>query len=110
MAPFMWGVNSALWAIGPDGTKKWEQSYGPDLIEAAPLALDDNTVCFVSRGGLLVNLASPRQYNWVYDQKWYGQVSPTVGQDGKIYTMGNIVGTGIFLCAVQCEVRLAQSP
>jgi hypothetical protein len=104
------GVNSALWAISPDGKKKWEQSYGADLIDAAPLALEDGTVCFVSRGGLLVNLGSPSQYNWVYDQKWYGTGSPTIGRDGKIYTMGNIVGTGILFCAIQSDVRLAQSP
>ncbi len=104
------GVNTALWAISPDGKKKWEQSSGAALIEVAPLALDDDTVCFVSRLGMLINLGAPNQFNWSYYQNWYGCVSPAVGRDGRIYTMANIVGTGILLCALETEVRLAKSP
>ena len=104
------GVNKALWAISGDGKKKWEQPYGSELIDAAPLALADNTVCFVSRLGVLINLGAPNEFLWSYDQNWWGTVSPAIGRDGKIYTMGNIIGTGILLYALQTDVRLAESP
>lgn len=103
------GVNTALWAISGGGKKKWEQPYGPELIDAAPLALADNTVCCVSRLGLLVNQGAPNEFHWSYDQNWYGAVSPAIGVDGRIYTMGNIVGTGILLYALQTQVKLAES-
>ncbi len=104
------GVNTALWAISTDGKRKWQQNYGTDPIVVAPLALQDDTVCFVSRRGMLINLGAPDQFNWIYDQKWHGTATPTVGPDGRIYTMENILGTGILLCALQIEVQLAQSP
>ena len=104
------GVNTTLWAISPEGKKLWEQSCGGDLIDASPLALEDDTVCIVSRAGFLVNLRTPNQFNWVFDQKWYGAISPTIGKDGTIYTVKNVVGTGILLCALESNVKLAQSP
>jgi outer membrane protein assembly factor BamB len=102
------GVNRALWAISSDGKKQWEQA-DPQLIDAAPLALQDGTVCFVSQLGLLLNLADPNHFNWVFDQNWYGSASPVVGSDGKIYTLGNIVGTGIILYSLPTNSKLADS-
>jgi outer membrane protein assembly factor BamB len=104
------GVNRALWAISADGKKKWEQPYGPELIVAAPLALADNTVCCVSKLGNLVNQGAPNDFHWVFDQNWWGTVSPTIGLDGRIYTIGNVFGRGLVLYALQIRVKLAQSP
>ena len=103
------GANNALWAISPEGQKKWEAHFGAELIEVAPLALADDTVCFVSQLGQLINLSSATKLNWVYDQTGFGAISPAVGKDGKIYTMGQVVGTGLFLYALETETRLAQS-
>jgi outer membrane protein assembly factor BamB len=103
------GANNALWAISPEGQKRWEAHFGPELIEVAPLALADDTVCFVSQLGQLINLSSATNLNWVYNQTGFGAISPAIGKDGKIYTMGQVVGTGIFLYALQTETRLAQS-
>jgi len=103
------GANALLWAISPDGQKKWTAQYGYNLIETAPLALEDGTVCFVSQFGLLINLGSPKVFNWIYDQTSYGSISPAIGKDGKIYTMGQVVGTGILLYALQTDAKLAQS-
>ena len=105
------GVNCALWAISPDGKKQWDL-HGTQLIEAAPLALQDGTVCFVSRLGILLNLSGPNQFtqfNWFFAQNWYGSMSPVVGPDGKIYTAGNVVGTGILLYALPTNAKLASS-
>jgi outer membrane protein assembly factor BamB len=101
------GVNTTLWAISLDGKKKWEQLYG-DLIDAAPLALADNTVCCVSRMGGLFNQGAPNEFHWVYNQNWCGTVSPAIGPDGRIYTMR--MGISFFLCALENQVKLAQSP
>lgn len=104
------GVNRALWAISPDGKKLWEHA-DTQLIDAAPLALQDGTVCFVSQLGILLNLGgpNPNQFNWVFHQNWYGSMSPAVGRDGKIYTSGNIVGVGTLLYALPTDYKLANS-
>ena len=102
------GVTGACWAISPDGKKQWALG-GTELIDAAPLALQDGTVCFVSRVGILLNMTDPNRSNWVFYQNWYGSVSPAVGRDGNIYTMGNIVGTGILLYALPTNCKLANS-
>jgi outer membrane protein assembly factor BamB len=102
------GVNRTLWAISPDGKKQWEHG-DTQLIDAAPLALQDGTVCFVSRLGELVNLGGPNQFNWVFHQNWYGSLSPAVGHDGKIYTMGSIVGIGTIFYALPTNAKLATS-
>jgi hypothetical protein len=73
------------------------------------VALQDDTVCFVSEFGLLINLGSPKAFNWTYNQTSYGAISPAVGKDGKIYTMRQVVGTGLLLDALQTDVKLAQS-
>ena len=101
------GVNKALWAISADGKKKWEQIYGSASIDAAPLALADNTVCFVSRQGILINLGAPNEFQWSYDENWCGTICPAIGLDGRIYTVG--LGTGFFVCALETQVKLAQS-
>ena len=103
------GVNRNLWAISPDGKKQWEQGSDTEVIDAAPLALQDGTVCFVSRRGILLNLVAPNRFNWAFEQNWYGCVSPVVGQDGKVYTTGNIVGTGILFYALPTNSKLANS-
>jgi outer membrane protein assembly factor BamB len=105
------GVNGTLWALSPDGKKRWELGDNLQLVDAAPLALQDGTVCFVSQLGILLNLGgpNPNQFNWVFYQNWYGSVSPAIGRDGKIYTLGNVVGTGVLLYALPTNYKLADS-
>ena len=104
------GVNRSLWAISPEGKKKWERCFGVELVVTAPLALADGSVCYVSRQGLLINLNEPSAFNWVYEQHYCGTISPTVGPNGMIYTTGHIFGTGTYVYALRANAVLAESP
>ena len=46
-----------------------EQPHAP-LIEATPLALADNSVCFLSHSGTLINLDAERRMQWVFYMPW----------------------------------------
>jgi outer membrane protein assembly factor BamB len=102
------GVNSRLWAVTCDGRKKWEQDALLP-IDATPLALADGSVCFDSRAGILCNLTSPNQRNWIFDQNWYGTVSPAIGSKGDVYAVGQILGTGCLLYGLRADATLAHS-
>lgn len=104
------GVNNELWAVSPDGKKKWDQSYGGELIVSAPMALIDGSVCCVSRAGFLVNLSIPHQFNWTYDQNFSGTLCPAVGTQGMLYTVRHVSDVGTMFCAVSANAVLASSP
>lgn len=100
------GVNSELLAIQPDGTNKWAQPY-EQLIDAAPLSLADNSVCFISHYGLLINLEAPNQFRWTYYLYGHGYASPSCGAQGLIYIPGPYSYKAL---KVAVPVALAQSP
>jgi outer membrane protein assembly factor BamB len=102
------GVNTALWAVSPDGRKKWEQAFGVELIVTAPLALADESVCYVSRQGLLINMSIPGMFNWVCDQHYCGTICPTVSGNGILYSTRQVSG-GTYLYAIPANAALARS-
>ena len=102
------GVNDWLWAVTPKGEKKWRQ-FCALPVEATCLALADASICCVSRYGLLANLDSDHRQKWTY-YAGYGTISPAVGNDGTIYMVGHVVGTGNEFYAIQGDTPLATTP
>jgi outer membrane protein assembly factor BamB len=102
------GVNEKLWAITPNGKQNWARP-GHLFISATPLALADNSVCYLSRDGYLLNVDSPEQYKWVFNLG-FGEVAPAIGATGTIYSIGAILNVGFYLYAVSNRVGVAQSP
>jgi outer membrane protein assembly factor BamB len=89
------GVNEKLWAISPEGKKKSEQPR--DLfITATPLALADNSVCFVARDGFLLDVLAPDKWKWSYRLD-HGTVTPGLGSRNSIYAIGLIQNVGFAL-------------
>jgi outer membrane protein assembly factor BamB len=100
------GVNQFLTAITRDGKKKWDRG-NEDLIDATPLALANNSICYVSQWGVLTTLAPDRQPYWTYFLGTeYGRASPTVGSNGTIY----VPGAYHDVIALRTNVPLAKSP
>src|SRR5262249_52902401 len=60
------GVNEKLWALTPDGKKAWDRP-GQLFISATPLALADNSVCFVAHDGFLLNVTARDQCKWIFN-------------------------------------------
>jgi len=102
------GVNLRLWAIRPEGTKKWDAGLDRGLIEAAPLALHDGSVCFTGIEGTLVCIDTQQRYPWSYYTA-FGHAPPVVGANGTIYAFGQILNVGNVFRALKAEVPLAQS-
>jgi len=80
------GVNTALWAVTPDGHKKWEWSDG-FTIDVTPLVAADNSVCFASWYGMLFDLTPKTEPNWrFYLCNNYGYSCPALATDGTLYS------------------------
>jgi outer membrane protein assembly factor BamB len=78
------GVNRELWAISADGKKLW--AHPTDLpVEAAPLVLSDDSVCFVSHGGWLFDVAPDGTRRWSLFLNVNGGASPVTGGPGILY-------------------------
>jgi outer membrane protein assembly factor BamB len=78
------GVNRELWAISADGKKLW--AHPTDLpVEAAPLVLSDDSVCFISRGGWLFDVAPDGTRRWSLFLNVNGGASPAIGPSGILY-------------------------
>jgi outer membrane protein assembly factor BamB len=101
------GVNEKLWAIAPDGKKTWERP-GQLFISATPLALADNSVCFVAQDGYLLNVTAREECRWIFPLG-YGGVAPAIGPTGTIYAVGAVYNVGFKLYAVSNDVGVAQS-
>ena len=106
------GVNNALWAITPEGKKKWDYADF-DLIDASPLALADGSVCVVSRFGQVIDFDSKRgpadPSVWYFYHGFGGTLSPAVGPGGTLFVAGHELNVGDTLYALQARVPLASS-
>jgi len=102
-------VNERIWAIARDGTKKWAGPPAQLPITTTPLALADNSVCFVSPDGFLSNLEPSYPFNWTFPLG-YLPVTPAMGAKNAIYSTGHIVNVGTKLYAISNNVPMAESP
>jgi outer membrane protein assembly factor BamB len=96
------GVNHQLWAITPEGDKKWDRNVD-DLIQTTPLVLTNSSICFDSGWGVLINIEPDTTLNWVFIG--VGRASPAVSPAGAIYVMDSN-----HLLAIRNKVPLARSP
>lgn len=78
------GVNTELWAFSPAGEKRWARGFGYP-VESSAAVLADDSVCAVSRFGLLVNLVQPSENVWSRFLAAYGSASPAVSPSGALY-------------------------
>jgi outer membrane protein assembly factor BamB len=101
------GVNQKLMAISPDGKEAWERP-GEPFIYATPLALADNSVCFVAEDGNLLNFAARDECRWM-SFLGYGGAAPAIGPKDTIYGIGLVFNVGFKVYAVPNHVGLAQS-
>jgi outer membrane protein assembly factor BamB len=101
------GVNQKLIAVSSDGKIVWERP-GEPFISATPLALADNSVCFVAHDGNLLNFESPHDCKWMFFLG-YGGVAPAIEPTGTIYSIGAVINVGFKLYAVSNTVAIAQS-
>ena len=52
------GVNNQLWAITPQGEKKWDRNV-EDLIQPTPMVLANSSICFESGWGVMRQARRP---------------------------------------------------
>jgi outer membrane protein assembly factor BamB len=101
------GVNDKLWAILPEGKKKWEQPYA-EQIRASPLALADGSVCFLSGSGVLLDLDTLHHPKWA-TYLANSLTQPAVARNGVIYAAANVQNLGQVLYAFPTKELLAKS-
>jgi outer membrane protein assembly factor BamB len=104
------GVNKLIWAVNPDGSKKWERVVTGDAYqretESTPIVLADNSVLVISRYGLLLPIAAGTLHSkWYFWAGEYGGCSPAIAPDGTIYVVSIP-----FLHAVKTTESLAPGP
>ena len=96
------GVNKQLWAITPEGDKKWDRNV-EDLIQPTPLVLADSSICFDSGWGVMLNIGPDTAFNWIFSG--LGRASPAVSATGDIYVLDSN-----HLLAIRNKVPVARSP
>jgi outer membrane protein assembly factor BamB len=104
------GVNKLIWAVTPEGTKKWERVITGDAYQretdSTPVVLADNSLLVISKYGLLLPIAAGGVHSkWFYFVGEHGGCSPAVAADGTIYD----AGLSRYLHAVKTTERLAQA-
>jgi outer membrane protein assembly factor BamB len=101
------GVNTNLWAVTPDGKRKWARD-GADEVENSAVTFDDNAVMFVARYGLLLAVDSEMVLLWTRYLHGHHYSSPTLGADGTIYVASQTGGP--HLIALPQHRKLGRSP
>jgi outer membrane protein assembly factor BamB len=104
------GVLQHLWAISPDGKKKWGQVGGEDYpFETSPVVLGNGSVCCVTRYGMVCYVTPEGVIQPMYYLYGYGYGSPAVGPTGLIYVPDAGVAFGGFT-ALRAGVELGRTP
>ena len=104
------GVVAHLWAITPDGKKKWGRGGDEEFpFEASPVVLANGSICSVGRFGLLAFVSPEKGEVGVYFLCGYGYGSPAVGPTGAIYAPDGSLPWGGF-SALRAGVSLARTP
>jgi outer membrane protein assembly factor BamB len=100
------GVNTSLWAVAPQGTKKWDRADGYTQ-DTTALAFADDSIGYVSWYGSLIDLRPDMQVSWTfYMCNRHGYASPTIAADGTVYS----ADCSERLHALRTPLRLADSP
>jgi len=103
------GVNKILWAITPEGKKKWERLATGDAFQqpiyASPVALSDGSILLISGYGLLTDLGTDLNAKWFRYVPAHGAGTPAVAENGKVY-----INDFFYLYALRGEVPLARTP
>lgn len=104
------GVLQHLWAISPDGKKKWGQVGGEDYpFDAAPVVLASGAICCATRYGMLYYVSPEGVNQWMYYLHYYGYGSPAIGATGTIYVPDCSIAYGGFT-ALRAGAALAHTP
>ena len=103
------GVNKILWAITPDGKKKWERLATGDAFQqpiyATPVALSDGSILLISGYSLLTDVGTDLNAKWFRYLPGHGNGTPAVADNGKIY-----INNFFEVLALRGTVPLAGSP
>jgi outer membrane protein assembly factor BamB len=99
------GVNKLVMAVNPTGNKKWGRGNG-DLVDAAPTALKDGVIAYVSRGGECNGLLPDGGTKWTYYLWQYGYGNLVPGKDGTLYAPEDTIR----FTALSGAAPLAKSP
>lgn len=105
------GVHQHLWAITPDGQKKWGRVGGEEYpCDNPPIVLAEGSICWVSRYGVLCFTSQEavlRYMNYLYG---YGYGSPAVRPSGAIYAPNRGAYSGCGFTAFRAGAALARTP
>ncbi len=104
------GVLQYLWAISPEGQKKWGPVGGEYYpIEASPVVLGDGSICYVTSRGMLYYSSPEGASRHLYSLLGYGYGSPAVGPNGMIFVPDWGIPYGGFT-ALRAGATLAHTP
>lgn len=104
------GVLQHLWAISPDGQKKWGRVGGEDYpFHTSPMVLANGSIACVTSYGMLCYADPDGALHEMYYLYGYGYGSPAVGPTGAIYLPNGGVADGGFT-ALRAGVALARTP
>ena len=105
------GVLQHLWAISPDGKKKWGSVGGEDYaFDTTPVLLADGKICCVTRYGMVCYASPEGKLEGKYYLYSYGYGSPAIGPTGDIYVPDCGVAFGRGFTALRAGVALARTP
>jgi len=105
------GVLLHLWAISPDGKKKWGRVGGEDYpFVASPVVLEGGDILCITRYGMLCYASPDGKLEWKYYCHAYGYGSPAVGPTGAIYLPDPGTAFGRGFSALRAGVALARTP
>jgi outer membrane protein assembly factor BamB len=104
------GVLQHLWAISPEGKKKWGRIGGEDFpFDPTPVVLSDGTICIVSSFGEIYYVSPQGGYEQKRYLHGYGYGSPAVGPNGDIYVPDRGLAA-VGFSALHAGVALARTP
>lgn len=73
-----------LYAVSPEGVKKWDVNLGKVLL-ATPTIAPDGTVYIGSDNGMFYSVSSRGKILWKFETKGWVKSSAALGKDGTIY-------------------------
>jgi outer membrane protein assembly factor BamB len=103
------GVNSFLWVITPEGTKRGERNfYLFDPIYASPTVVEDNVVYVLFDNSGLVALDADQHTVWSFSLSGHSRASPGIGADGSLCAADRYKDN--VFCALNTRRSLARTP